>query len=49
MSRLIQYWLRGGSWLSHGIVCRSAYRGVNVSPGTRHFTDGFRVVRGGAK
>ena len=48
MSRLIQYWLRGGSWFNYGIVCRSAYRCYDT-PDPRYYNVGFRVVRGGAK
>ncbi len=48
MSRLIQYWLRGGSWLFDGNNCRSVYRVLN-SPDSRSVYIGFRVVRGGEK
>lgn len=46
MSKLIQYWLRGGSWSLLGDVCRSANR-IYYSPVTRLDYYGFRVVRGG--
>lgn len=35
MSRLIQYWLRGGSWFNLGYYCRSAVRNF-LTPDTRN-------------
>ncbi|MCS6886021.1 MAG: SUMF1/EgtB/PvdO family nonheme iron enzyme [Acidobacteriota bacterium] len=35
--------LRGGSWASHGYVCRSAFRS-RYSAATKHYLFGFRVV-----
>jgi formylglycine-generating enzyme required for sulfatase activity len=37
--------LRGGSWMSFAVDCRSTYR-VNASPGARFNYFGFRVVAG---
>src|SRR5262249_34944611 len=37
--------LRGGSWFDHSILCRSAYRYLNV-PVARPYNFGFRVVIG---
>ncbi|HLF84902.1 MAG TPA: formylglycine-generating enzyme family protein, partial [Blastocatellia bacterium] len=38
--------LRGGSWLNHGVGCRSANRSRNT-PGRRDVNFGFRVVAAG--
>jgi formylglycine-generating enzyme required for sulfatase activity len=40
--------LRGGSWLSNPVDCRSAFRG-RYTPGLRVNVVGFRVVCGGAR
>ncbi|MGB1311105.1 MAG: formylglycine-generating enzyme family protein, partial [Leucothrix sp.] len=37
--------LRGGSWISLGRICRSAYRSYS-SPSGRDYGIGFRLVRG---
>jgi formylglycine-generating enzyme required for sulfatase activity len=35
--------IRGGSWLSTGQYCRSAFR-IRIDPGNRNFDVGFRVA-----